>query len=396
MDFWYYFLHIAINVSNRKASIGYITPRYWINSAGATKLIFRIKECLSFLTFVDIGNIKTFDNVEGYHMIAMYDKARKDDEFLYKKLNSLTGLWAMRSNKDAEIKLLSNQKIITAKGQIVLDDKSYTSDFILGDIYAVSQGVVEASDRISKNSYSRMPKEGFFIGQGVFVLNNEEIDQLGFSEYEKSFLKKYLDGKDVGRYSISFDEKYLIYSDKDLREAIESDARLINIKKHLDNMSDYITSSNAPYGIHRPRKIEAFLGKKIIGPSMFKNNQYTLDSDGYFVGMSFNVINQLDEQYSLEFLLALLNSKFAQYWFYSNGKHRGAGVDIGVDKLREFPLPKIDRSEREAIAKIALLIIDEKNKGGDTKELEFAIDKKVYEFYALSPEEIALVEEAVK
>ena len=129
---------------------------------------------------------------------------------------------------------------------------------------------------------------------------------------------------------------------------------------------------------------------------MFKNNQYTLDCDGYFVGMSFNVINQLDEHYSLEFLLAILNSRFAQYWFYSNGKHRGAGVDIGVDKLREFPLPKVENNEREAIAEIALLVIDKKDKGEDTTEIESAIDRMVYQLYGLSSDEIALIEESVK
>ena len=396
MDFWYYFLHLAINISNYNSSIGYITPRYWINSAGATKLILRVKNELSFIAFVDIGNIKTFENVEGYHMIAIYDKARKADELMYKGLNSLSDLWETRSGKEADIKILSNKKIITDKGQIVLDDKTYESELTVGEVYAVAQGVVEASDRISKNAYSRTPKEGFFVGQGIFVLNNNEIVKLGLSAYEKSFLKKYLDGKDVTRYSISFDDKYLIYSDKDIREKIANDIQFVNIKNHLDNMSTYITSSNAPYGIHRPRKVESFQNKKIIGPSMFKTNQFALDDGGYFVGMSFNVINQINKEYSLEFLIAILNSKFAQNWFYQNGKHRGAGVDIGVDKLREFPLPAIKNKYVSELEKLVNQIIDGKANGCNINDFETSIDKIVYELYNLTPEEIALVEESVK
>ena len=28
------------------------------------------------------------------------------------------------------------------------------------------------------------------------------------------------------------------------------------------------------------------------------------------------------------------------WWFATNGKKRGVGVDVGVERLRQFPLPK--------------------------------------------------------
>ena len=42
MDFWYYFLHKAIEIKSTTGVINYITPSYWIISQGSNKLIKRI------------------------------------------------------------------------------------------------------------------------------------------------------------------------------------------------------------------------------------------------------------------------------------------------------------------------------------------------------------------
>ena len=194
------------------------------------------------------------------------------------------------------------------------------------------------------------------------------------------------------RYGIKFDNKYLIYSDSAMREEIRKNPIYSHIKSHLDNMQDFITSSNAPYGLHRARKIENFENEKIITPSMFKVNQFAYDNQHHYVGMSFNVINKKQDGPSLKYLLGLLNSHFALSWFYKNGKHRGAGVDIGVDKLRDFPLPSYDESKAKDIESMVTIILE----NGSNNDLEAKIDNIVYQLYELSPEEIALVEESVK
>lgn len=117
-------------------------------------------------------------------------------------------------------------------------------------------------------------------------------------------------------------------------------------------MQDYITSSNKPYGIHRFRKKYYFENKKIITPSMFGEPNFVIDENNYYVGMSFNCIIQKDYDYSLEYIAAILNSKFAKDWFYKNGKKRGIGVDIGVDKLRSFPIKIVNSDIQRKIINI--------------------------------------------
>ncbi|MBQ7882222.1 MAG: hypothetical protein IJ312_05880 [Treponema sp.] len=109
--------------------------------------------------------------------------------------------------------------------------------------------------------------------------------------------------------------------------------------------------------------------------------------------MSYNVIISKNST-NLLFILALLNSIYASDWFYKNAKHRGAGVDVGVDKLRTFPIPKTNSEEQKTIIDLVdkILATKKADTTSDTSELEHEIDELVYKLYGLTDEEIAIVE----
>ena len=375
MDYWYYFLHRAIELTAKDGHISFITPRYWINGAGASNLIKRIKEELSFDVIVDIGKLKVFDNVVGLHMISQYSK-KQHDTFVYKKLeNSLVDLVKTNDTDNLKVETLNNSEAISDSYEVVLEKRiGYDNAIPLGDIADVSQGVVEASDRISNRMYSKNPRDDMFVGKGIFVLSQDEVNELGLTQEEKQLLVPYIDGNEMSRYTLAKEAKnWLIYSDKEVKELIGNDSRYERIKNHLDYMADYITSSNKPYGIHRPRQRVYFESPKIIMPSMFAENGFVIDYDNkYYVGMSFQCIVLKSRDYLIEYILAVLNSSVAKEWFYSYGKKRGAGVDIGVDKIRTFPIMPCDMTKQEEIAsKVRLLLAN--------YEQNIALDQEVDE-----------------
>ena len=108
--------------------------------------------------------------------------------------------------------------------------------------------------------------------------------------------------------------------------------------------------------------------------------------------MSFNVIIPYDLD-NIYWLTGLLNSKFADNWFYKNAKHRGVGVDVGVDKLREFPIPSKENYTFHKITELVKSIMHSKDCGNDTSPLESEIDRLVYQLYDLTEEEIKIVEQ---
>ena len=124
---------------------------------------------------------------------------------------------------------------------------------------------------------------------------------------------------------------------------------------------------------------------------MFVKNECAIDEEKYFVGMSFISIIEIKnfKEFSLEYLLGVLNSKYALNWFYTYGKKRGAGVDIGVDKLRTFPLAESPNIKIESLVKE---IIKDKKTGKNTSSLEQEIDKLVYKLYKLTYDEVKVIE----
>jgi adenine-specific DNA-methyltransferase len=391
MDFWYYFLHKSIDITSTKGAITFITSRYWLNSMGAKTLIKRVNEKLSFATVVDIGKLKVFDNVAGHHMIHLYTK-RINKVFKYKLLkNNIKSISAEKNNEDVKIYLLENKDTFI-NDQIIFDHNKLTihSNKTLGTFYDLSQGVVEAADKVSSRQFKKVGKNDVEIGDGVFVLKSEELEKLNLSKEEKNHIVKYLDPNDIFKYVIiPKSKKYLIYSDDNLKNKIEKNNNFKSLKKHLNKYVDFITSSNGPYGIHRSRNKKFFTAKKILFPIMFAESHCAIDNNQFFVGMSFITIIQKDANYNLEQLSGILNSKFANYWFYTYGKKRGVGVDIGVNKLREFPLPNYQSVKvNETVVKILKL----KKLNQDSFIEEQDIDNLVYKLYNLSYDEVLIIE----
>jgi len=395
MDFWYYFLHLAIDITSPKSVVAFITSRYWINSQGAKKLIDRVKTNLSFVSVVDIGKLKVFDNVAGHHMIHTYSKSKRAT-FNYKQIsNDIKAIALEEDSEDIVVQELSNIDVFT-ENEIIFASQDLKSKFktVLGDKYDLGQGVVEASDKVSSKQFKKVGRDDVNVGDGVFVLSKAELKALDLNEDEKKLIGKYIDPNDVKSYRIEPKQvKYIIYSDRDNRLLIEKNRKYKNLKAHLDFYSDFITSSNGPYGLHRPREIDLFNKKKILFKGMFVKNECAIDEDKYFVGMSFISIieNKKSKGFSLEYLLGVLNSKYALNWFYTYGKKRGAGVDIGVDKLRTFPLAENPNKKIESLVKD---VIAKKELGKKTDSIEQEIDNLVYKLYELTYDEVKVIDPA--
>ena len=290
------------------------------------------------------------------------------------------------------------------------DEINLTADLLrwqdtipLGNICDVSQGVVEAPDKVSRKQLLVSGRTDVAAGDGVFVLNKSEYRGMHFNEFEKGLIEPYLDPSDVERYFIKQNvSKFLIYSDSEARRFIAEEGNFKRIRSHLDKFKVFITSSNGPYGLHRPRVRKFFTRPKILFKNMFIEPSFALDEKKRYVGFSFSCIIRRDMAYYLEWVLAILNSRLAFYWFNLYGKKRGAGLDIGVDKLRTFPIKKTTARGQEEIVALVNRIHSITNnddylldqvKRAKVKEYESQIDQMVYEHYGLTPEEIKIVEQ---
>lgn len=186
MDYWFFFLHLAIDVAKRDGVISFITPRYWLNSAGSEKLISRVNSNLSFVDFVDTGSLRVFDNVVGRHMVATYLKNKaRFSEFIYKQLHDgLTGISHTETSHQATIRLLRRNYVFAKPGRITVDTHSIeVNDIIqLGEISLISQGIVQSPDKVSARHAAEFNLKK---GTGVFVINERKLTDLRLTTEEK-------------------------------------------------------------------------------------------------------------------------------------------------------------------------------------------------------------------
>jgi len=203
--------------------------------------------------------------------------------------------------------------------------------------------------------------------------------------------------------------KYLLYITK--QNCIEID-QYPEIKAHLQKYRLIMNQRRETragtirwFQLHWPRDPKYFLQPKLVMPSMFEKNAATFVEANTYFGLSTNMIIKKDETYDLKYVLSIINSRFAHDWFYKNGKKRGVGVDIGVEKLRMFPIKKASEKEQKSFIEIVdkILAITKSNdylenpaKKEEVKEYEKQIDQLVYKRYDLTPEEIEIVENSNK
>ena len=92
----------------------------------------------------------------------------------------------------------------------------------------------------------------------------------------------------------------------------------------------------------------------------------------------------------------LLNSKLATFYHFNHSPKatKGAFPKILVQDLKEFPLPSIISEEMRTITDLVEQILDSKkvNQQTDTIDLENQIDLLVYRLYALTYDEVLIVD----
>ena len=127
--------------------------------------------------------------------------------------------------------------------------------------------------------------------------------------------------------------------------------------------------------------MDDFFKPKIIFQEIVQESQFVLDLEGKFIcNDTCRIINGK----SIKYLVGILNSKlffFAVKYFYGGGSLGESGVRMKHTFFQNFCCPM----ENETITKL----VEEKLKHNS---FDSKIDRKVYELYGLSEEEIRYIE----
>ena len=125
-----------------------------------------------------------------------------------------------------------------------------------------------------------------------------------------------------------------------------------------------------------------------------------LDKDGEWIAGKSTVVLRNFDRISLELMVGLLNSRVVSFFLKEcfGSLAMDGGINFSPSNVSEIPIPDVWKNQQRCnhLVEIVNRIIIAKSLdiNADSSSLENEIDRIVYSLYNLTPEEIAIVEEA--
>jgi adenine-specific DNA-methyltransferase len=427
MDLWYAFACVAIDLTRKGGFHSFIATNNWITNHGAELLREKIMSETMMFQFVDFGDFRVFPQASIQTMIYIIKK-----EPILKNYKISFSKFEKDNSEKQIIKMLSQSgdknfgwRISTInpnkKGApFNLIDLSIASFLNRIDSFATSKfggdevgnGIDVLQDFVTKKHLQKLSGSDVQIGDGIFVLNEKEKKKISLTQDDCAKIKPYFTTQELGRYvCVSKNKLWLIYADKHVRENISC---YLGIKEHLDKFKNILTSAFKPYGLHRPRNENFFIGEKILSVRKTRYPQFSLTTFPCYVSRAFLVIKPEKRSESNKYLLGILNSRLISFWLYHCGKKQGNQLQIDKQPICDIPIRTINFEDPNDIFRHDRIVglVDQiiglnqnliESKTPQTKEMlkrqiestDSQIDQLVYKLYELTDDEIKIVESEI-
>ena len=340
MDFWYFFTSRSFEILKTNGLLSFIAPNNWMTTAGGKNMRKDIAEQGTIINFINFNNTMVFNSASQQTMIFLIQKnnGKQNYKLNYKEIGNIY----LSSNELTNYlngESIGNSWLSNYNRKLNLDGKPiHFLNSTIGDItdkiklcanmylenYELSNGIHPHFGEVSKKMLPLLPYSK--VGDGIFILNMHEIDDLDLSEQERELLKPYYDTSNIGRYYFNNNYKsMIIYTTSDFKDTRLMD-KFPKLKKHLDKYVSVITSDNKPYGLHRARKQEFFDGEKIVSLRKCKIPTFSYINEPSYVTAEWYVIKT--ERINMKYLTCLLNSKIIKFWLLKMGKIQGAIIKL--------------------------------------------------------------------
>jgi len=407
-DLYVYFLEKCFSLLSLNGVISFVLANKWFRASYGWELRewLTTKVQLEFLK--DFGDLAVFEKATTYPCIIRIKNGTRTETFDFVDLTR-QGFKDPRDHKSGLPIPLEVSKL--EHSGWILADEAVTS--VLEKIADCS---VELDSYISGCCY-----RGIVTGKNeAFIINSATKRQLlKEDESSKDIIKRFIKGRDVKAYKKIRSNYYVIFT----RRGINID-RYPAVKKHLLQFKSCLRPKPKDWKPSKREKrwlgrkpgsykwyeiqdsidyYQEFEKKKIVYANICKQPEFTLDESGVYTNQKCFIIPKRDL-----FLLGLLNSSLAHFWFeFYLPKLRGGFYEPNYVIFRRFPVVKVDENNdyllglknniEEGVKN--LLSLSQQDESDDIKkEIEFhksEIDSKVFEIYGLNRDEVKHVLEII-
>lgn len=400
-DLYSLFYEQGINLLKERGILCYITSNKWINAnyGKSTRNYFATKT--NPLILIDFAKVKIFESATVFVNILIAEKAKNKNEL---QACSIQG----DTLPEGDLREYFNAHKFELK------------DFGEG-IWKVSNADANALNLIIESvgtPLSKWTDVRFYRGitsglNEAFHINKEQADAIiKRNTRSAEYIKKLLRGKDIKRWSYKYEDLYMLFIPWHF--PLHNDSGIINsspvaerkfrneypeMYEHLLRYKDALASRNQTetgirYEWYALQRYGAdfwpeFEKPKIVWIEISDRANYAYDEAGMYLTNSAYFMTGKH----LKYILAVLNSKVADYYFFqitatiAGGRKRYTGQYV-----ERVPVPRVSESEEEPFNKIVdyVLFLKTQEANQEARQafsfFESLLDVMVYELYF--PEQI--------
>ncbi len=379
-DLYVYFIEHSLKSLSKRGFLSYITPNKFLKTSYGKQIRNYLRQNSKINLIYNFDDYQVFEDATNYPLIFIVDNndIPKSNVFIYSKFNKKKESDLINTFKETEIKV--PQKILTEDSWIFAD---VNESKLLEKIQ---------NNSISLKSYvSNKIFRGISSGRNdVFIIDKRTKDLLIKDPKAKSVIKKIVTGKEVKRYNIDFQDRFLLFIpwDYDLNYSSSIKQYLLSKKEELEKRPEVKEGRFNWWCLSRyGSKNSKYLSEpKIIYPRINNQCNFCIDKSGeiYLSDNNFFIST------GSKSLLALLNSKLVFFYLsHVCPTLRGGYHDFRRPFIEKIPINKNLNKYQEELAEKADKILRNPN---NSKNIEMEIDKIIYEVYGLTKKEIEIIE----
>lgn len=410
MDLSYYFVHRGLELLRPGGRLSFIMAAYWTAGRGAERLIGALRETTHVEEIVDLGHAPIFPGIHGRHLILRVRKGAAHGTTIIRRAGAANecDLIAALGGEAPATEYRKTAAQLFRAGRVDLEPPAEAFLTALDrwpplDRWGkVRQGIAENPATVTRKLNTRHGGR-WRLGQGVFTLTSDELEQLDLPHRERALIRPYHDLCDLGRYVLAeAPSLWLIYTtrqtcpDIDAFPALRS--HLERFRPAMEARRETRAGTRAWWQLHWPRDAALWPSPKVVALQMARRPSFAPAPAPVYVSFSVNVfVPDASVREHLNYFVAVLNSRLLWGWFRHHAKRRGVGLEINGGVLSRAPIRPIDfgdeadrrRHDRlvELVSRAMQVAAAPGRSDGQFDRVDREIDRLVCELYGLTPAE---------
>ena len=356
-DLYVPFMEMGLKMLCKNGAFAMIVPFPLSNQLYGMKFRKWVTENYNVQEISDLNGTKVFDNATVSNLILFAKNDGATQETVISHVNEHLE-FSCDFIQPISALIQDENKYVWNFSQECRDANAYADMNVLGDFCYVSKGMVlNADEKTAKGEFSK---------EDLISDTKDDVHP-----------REYIEAKDIEKYHVNR-VRYLEYntprcpdmlSRPTFRELYEVDKIVINrlgsMQAVLDDQVHYLLSDST---------FMAILWHDLNGV----NNKSISASIKRYSKHSRQEMEQLSNSVCLEYLLAILNSQYAETLL---ANLRGGDYHIYPEHVRNIPIPPATREQQSQICKMVRDIIEQKQNDGNPSQLLSLLDDIIYNLY---------------